>query len=255
MKKKQFLILLPIGLIGLSSCSALKAFEHEITVTYMYNGKIIASETVNEFTNAIQPTLNEKQIPVQHEFYGWTWLDPNRVSIKNEYFSEQYVAYDEVLHYSDIKDHVFGQNITLNPVFVNENDIPIPDYYVAIGWYDKVSTSGLTQEIMTNWEKDLKNYLKNEGATDEDLSKVYIKGYQGDVATAGSLINKDRFVDILLGFGKNIGSTGGVLYKENVEGITMGNKSRYITRLTDKDIALKVFSWLQTSEGNSSLAG
>ena len=30
----------------------------------------------------------------------------------------------------------------------------------------------------------------------------------------------------------------------------MNGKSRYISRLTDKEIAIKVFEWLQTDEGN-----
>lgn len=252
---KHKIVLFSIGALLLSSCSILKAFEHDITVTYMYADNILTSEKVNEFTNAVSPTLSEAQIPVNHEFYGWTWLDPNDVSIKNESFEEQYIAYDEVVHYGDIKDHTTGDNITLYPVFVNEDDIPIPDYYIAIGWYAKTSTSGLTEAIMTNWETDLKAYLKTEGATDADIANVVIKGYQGDVATAGSLINKDRYIDVLVGFGNNINSTGGVAIKEKIGGITMGSKSRYIARLTDKDIAIKVYAWLQTEEGNHSLAG
>lgn len=252
---KHKLALFSIGALLLSSCSILKSFEHDITVTYMYSNQILTTERVNEFTNAIQPELSDAQIPVGHEFYGWTWLDANDVSIKNDNFSEQYIAYDEVVHYSDIKDHTTGDNITLYPVFVNEDDIPIPDYYIAIGWYAKSSTSGLTEAIMTNWEVDLKSYLKSEGATDADIANVVIKGYQGDVATAGSLVNKDRFIDVLVGFGNNIDSTGGVAIKKKVGGITMGGKSRYIARLTDKEIAIKVYAWLQTEAGNHSLAG
>ena len=33
-------------------------------------------------------------------------------------------------------------------------------------------------------------------------------------------------------------------------GIEMNGKSRYISRLTDTEIAVKVFQWLQTDEGN-----
>ena len=68
------------------------------------------------------------------------------------------------------------------------------------------------------------------------------------------LVNKDRYIDVLIGFGKNIGSTGGVEYINNIGGIIMGGKERYITQLTEKETAVKVFNWLQTPEGNASLA-
>lgn len=253
--KKKLLLYGSLGFLILPGCSSLKSFEHDLSVTYIYNDNIIYTGTVNEFKNLVQPQLSDAQIPMEHEFYGWTWKDPNDINIKDEDFSSQYIAYDEVIHYADIKEHSFNSNVTLYPVFVNENDIPIPDYYIAIGWYAKTSTSGLSKEIMANWEKDLKTYLKSEGATDEDLANIVIKGYEGDVATAGSLVMKDRFIDVLLGFGKNMTSTGGIETKEMLGGIKMGGKDRYIARLSDKEIATKVYAWVQTDAGNHSLAG
>lgn len=252
---KRIALLMPFLVLPLGSCSFVKGLEHDLTVTYMYNGEIIDSKKVNEFTNCLQPTLSEAQIPLKHEFYGWTWLNPDSIKITEEGFDSKYIAYDEVVHYAEVKDHASNGNVTLYPLFINEKDIPIPNYYIAIGWYAKSSTSGLTDAIMNNWAEDLKTYLKSEGASDEDLANVVIKGYQGDVATAGSLVNKDRFIDVLIGFGNNINTTGGVEVIEKDGGITMGGKSRYIARLTEKDIAKKVYDWLQTDDGNHSLAG
>lgn len=251
--KKKFLVL-PIALMTLSSCEMLQGLEEEITVVFEYNNEIIYSDYTTQFRNVLMPTLSEEQIPVHHEFYGWTWLNPDSVSIKDADFAEKYFEKDGVIHLADVKDYAFNSTVTLHPVFVLEDDIPIPNYYIAIGWYGKTSTSGLDQARVDAWTIDLKEFLKAEGATDEDLNNIVINKYEGDVATAGSLINKDRYIDVLIGFGKNIGSTGGVEYIDNIGGIIMGGKERYITQLTEKETAVKVFNWLQTPEGNASLA-
>lgn len=253
MKKK--IVFLPIFLIALSSCSLIKGMEHQLSVTFVYNDEIIASKNVNEFTNATTPKLKDEMVPINHEFYGWTWLDPDTVKISDEDFETKYIAYDEVVHYHDVKNYANNSNVTLYPLFINIDDIPIPNYYIAIGWYAKSSTSGLTKEIINNWTNDLKTFLKNQGATDEDLSNVVIKGYEGDVATAGSLITKDRFVDVLLGFGNNIDSLGGVNCLEKDSGIVMGGKNRVIARLSEKETGKKVYDWLKTDDGNKSLRG
>lgn len=251
--KKKFLIL-PIALMTLSSCEMLQGLEEEINVVFEYNNEIIYSDYATQFRNVLMPILSEEQIPVEHEFFGWTWLNPDSVSIKDTDFAEKYFEKDGVVHLNDIKDYAFNSTVTLYPVFVLEDDIPIPNYYIAIGWYGKTTTSGLDQAKVDAWTVDLKEYLKSEGASDEDLNNVVINKYDGDVASAGSLINKDRYIDILIGFGGNIQSLGGVEYIENIGGITMGGKSRYIARLTEKETAVKVFNWLQTPEGNASLA-
>ena len=106
---------------------------------------------------------------------------------------------------------------------------------------------------MDAWTIDLKNFLKSNGATDADLESVLVKCYDGDIATAGSLINRDRYCNLLVGFGGNIGSLGGVEFVENLGGIPMGGKTRYITLITDDPLTRSVFEWLQTSEGQSAL--
>ncbi len=263
MKKRGLLIGIPICLLAISSCSFVKGMEHHLTVVFEYKDEIVKTSDVSEFNNGVCPTLDDALIPTGCRFYGWTWKDPDSIDItkytdsKNKVTDEFYtnfIEYDDVVHYDEIKDYAFNSTVTLKPLFIDESIIPIPTYYLAIGWYAKSSTSGLTQEIVDKWTIDLKNYLKTEGASDSDLEDVVITGYEGDVATAGSLINKDKYNDILIGFGNNIDSTGGVSVINKVGGIQMGTKSnRYIAQLNEKDLTVKVFSWLQTSEGQASL--
>lgn len=262
MKFKKALIL-PLLSITLSGCGLVKGMEKELTVVFEYNGNILSSTTVNQFKNGVVPTLTDSMIPVNHRFYGWTWLDPDSINItdytdnKNKVtdeFYKNFIEYDDVVHYDEVKDYAFNTTVVLKPLFIDNNDIPVPNYYIAIGWYAKSSTSGLTADKVASWTEDLKAYLVSQGATSENLDDVVITPYEGDVATAGSLVNKDKFNDILIGFGSNIGTTGGVEYIENIGGITMGGKSRYITKLNTKELTEKVFTWLQTEDGNRSLA-
>ncbi len=262
MKFKKTLIL-PLLSIALSGCGLIKGMEKELTVVFEYNGNILSSTTVNQFKNGVVPTLTDSMIPVNHRFYGWTRLDPDSINItdytdnKNkvtEEFYKNFIEYDDVVHYDEVKNYAFNTTVVLKPLFIDNNDIPVPNYYIAIGWYAKSSTSGLTADKVASWTEDLKAYLVSQGATSENLDDVVITPYEGDVATAGSLVNKDKFNDILIGFGSNIGTTGGVEYIENIGGITMGGKSRYITKLNTKELTEKVFTWLQTEDGNKSLA-
>ena len=73
-------------------------------------------------------------------------------------------------------------------------------------------------------------------------------------------LDKQETLDYILacqaptgGFGGNIGSLGGVEFVENLGGIPMGGKTRYITLITDDPLTRSVFEWLQTSEGQSAL--
>lgn len=265
MKTKK-LLFVPLTLLTLSSCSLVKGLEHDLNVVFEYNGEIISHTVVNEFNNGLAPTLTSEMIPENHRFYGWTWLNPDSIDItkytdeKNKVtddFYKLFIEYDDVVHYHEVKDFAYNTTVTLRPLFIDEDIIPVPNYYIAIGWYAKSSTSGLNEILINNWTNDLKEFLKTKGATEQDLGDVVITPYEGDVATAGSLINKDRFNDLLIGFGGNIGTNegdiGGVEYIQNVGGIPMGGKTRYITQITDKPIAVEVFNWLQTEEGHKAL--
>ena len=262
MKSARFLFI-PLSLLTLSSCGFVKGMEHELNIVFEYNGEIISHTTVNEFKNGVSPTLSNSMIPVNHKFYGWTWLNPDSIDIRSyadsknrisDDFYKTFIEYDDVVHYDEVKDYAFNSTVVLRPLFIDESIIPVPTYYISIGWYAKTSTSGLTNDLMNKWKKDLEVYLISEGATQENIEDIKITPYEGDVATAGSLVNKDRFNDILIGFGGNIGTLGGIDYKENIGGIPMGGKTRYITKLNEKPLTEKVFTWLQTEDGYKSLS-
>lgn len=252
--KKAFL-LLPITLISLSSCSFVKSLEHEVEVNFLYREEVISTTVVTEFNNGLIPELSEGRIPEGYELYGWTWYDPDIISINDPNFSHFYIPYDEVVHYVDVKDVATDGKIDLRPLFINENDIPLPDYYLAIGWYARTSTSGVSQESMDVWKVDLDEFLVSElSATEENISKIHIEGFDGNVATAGANINKARYIDILIGFGNNINTQGGVEVIEKSDPIIMGGKERRVCLLRETTVARRVYTWLTQEGGAEALA-
>lgn len=93
-------------------------------------------------------------------------------------------------------------------------------------------------------------YLTEKGKTLEDLDIVY-RAYEGDVATIGANINADEDVNVLLGVGNNINSTGGVAVAEKKGDIPMGTKTRYIALVAGSEtneLAILFYAWAQTEE-------
>lgn len=253
MKLRKKLLLIPLALMSLTSCETLQGLEEEINVVFEYNGNIIYSDYATQFRNVIMPNLDESEIPVDCEFFGWTWKDQDSFHPEDEDFETNFFEKDGVIHYAEVKDLAFNSTVTLYPVFFAIDEIPVEYHYLAVGWYAKTSTSGLDQAKMDAWTVDLKEFLKTNGATDADLESVLVKPYDGDIATAGSLINRDRYCNVLVGFGGNIGSLGGVEFVENVSGIPMGGKTRYVTLITDDPLSRSVFEWIQTLAGQAAL--
>ena len=80
---------------------------------------------------------------------------------------------------------------------------------------------------------------------------IRLRAYGDDVATSCGKIMNDGDVDIMLGWGGNINDplkgnmVEGKDFIENTGGITMGGKTRYITRITDTALVNKVFDWIE----------
>ncbi len=158
-------------------------------------------------------------------------------------------------------------------IFDTYSETPLPDYSddpseepeapdlsdrtLKIAWYDKEETSGLNRLIIANFENALDAYLAQTGYPMAEMN-IELRPYEGDVETSCGAIMQDGDIDLMLGWGKNIGTTGGMTegkdFAENVSDILMGGESRYITRITDTAIAKLVFAWLQTQPAQDALA-
>lgn len=250
MKKSRLLLsLLPL----LCGCNGLTGFEKDVSVLLLANTDLVGTLTVNIFNNAILPECPEGHTPDGYQFMGWT-LDPTFGTAGYVYDKESEYTYKPggIIRYDDVKEFIDGSTVNLNAIFIDIDDLPEP--YLVMGWYAKTATSGLTSAIMENLETAMVSYLEKEGVSQDELDTITIRPYSGSVADMGTSINADGDVDILVGVGNNINSTGGVSIIEKLGGFTMGGKDkRYIARLTDKEGAVKVYNWLQTDEAKAAL--
>lgn len=136
---------------------------------------------------------------------------------------------------------------------------PDPDEKeLVVAWYDLKETSGLDQYIISLFSSSLETYVASADNGAYADYTVELRAYDGDVATSCGNIKTDGDVDIMVGWGGNIGSKGGMTegtdYLEHISGIPMGGETRYITRISDDDVTKSVFAWLQTAEGQEGLA-
>ena len=125
--------------------------------------------------------------------------------------------------------------------------VEITDAKLVIGWYAKTSTTGLKEEMLTAFETSLTAYLAQLGLSDTVTLEIREYSADLDVAGVGEQVNSQGDVDILLGMGNNITTTGKIETLERVD-YTMGGKDRNIARLTDDDLTKMIFAWLQTDE-------
>ena len=248
MKKHLIAVLLVavMCLSAFSACSLVGGLEKDVEVSLKVGDETWGPYTVNAFNNAIVP---EAPAPVGKMFYGWT----ADADWQSKDFAEVAVSQNKgLIRYDDVKDYLKGESsITLYPVF---GDIPRHD--VAIAWYDKKSTSGLTQEVIDDFEKALRAFLTEQGKT-PDTMDIVIRGYQGDVGTTCNAIKNDGDVDIMVGWStrSNLEGTGGlkagVDFLQNYGNITLtgGEKARYAARLGDSDLTKLVYDWILTTYG------
>lgn len=130
---------------------------------------------------------------------------------------------------------------------------PTKTYSFVIGWYGKSSTSGCNEENMIHFYSNVINFLKAKKISDEEIKKISFRKY-GDndtkVAALGELVNKDADVDLLLGVGGNIDTTGAVATIEKIENLTIGEKTgRVAARLTNKEMVIALCDFLKTENG------
>lgn len=124
-------------------------------------------------------------------------------------------------------------------------------YSLVIGWYGKSATSGIDEALMQHIYKNVLTYIDDESA--ETLSQISVRQY-GDANTKvgpmGELVNADGDVDIFLGAGVNITTSGGVTTVARTDEVTMGSATgRVIGLLKETTLSRKVFDFMSSTEG------
>ena len=264
MKKRRiplvFCSLMLIG--GLSACSPTNSpssvpsneqsssiVVNSYLVSFYVDGVLYKTAQVKEgetVTNIIDNPTKEG-----YDFSGWKLEDNTEFNLETTLVTSNLTV--NATFTKKVVVEPGKDEITLN---VEGTKDPTKEYSIVIGWYGKTATSGLNVDVMKVFANNLVKYLKAKGVSDEEIKKVSIRRYGDEntaVAPMGELINADGDCDLLLGVGKNITSTGLVKVAEKQDGIIMGDKSRYIARVTDtKQIVKDLYDFIiSANEANS----
>ena len=215
MKIKRLLVFTLGAACSLSLLTGCMAgmFEEELTVTFATGGEVIGTGTVTQFKNIKSPVLEDGYVPKNYRFLGWTPYPEEKLDLKDPvHFKTQYIGSGRMVHYMEAKPFAKKRQVTYEALIMHKDDIPKVYHYAVVAWYDKAGTSGLNQDKMNAYEKNVKSWLANEGVSEEDINTVVFRGYAGQVgATTGQILYDDD-VDIMFGWGSlsNITTTGSI---------------------------------------------
>ncbi len=153
-----------------------------------------------------------------------------------------------------------GQGLLVTPTEPEESSFELPpeesseeeSLSVTVGWWN-YSTSGLTAEIADNLGFGIADKLRSsELYADAD---VILRPYTEEkVGALGSAINTDGDVEIFIGAGTNLKSTGGVDFVTRTGPLTInGAENRYIYLLKDNALAQFVYDFMISDAGQGLL--
>ncbi len=228
-------------LLTLSACSVVAGLENDVNITLNVNGNALdGNYVVNTFNNAIVPV---PEAPKGDVFLGWT-ADKDW---RNKDIADVALSQNKgLIRYDDVKDYAVDGKITLYAVFGVQ-----PRHDIAVAWYDKEKTSGLNQGVMDEFLTALKAFLTTQGYTPDSMD-IVVRGYAGNVGPTCGAIMDDGDIDIMVGWAaaSNIEGTGGmkrgVDFLQNYGNIklTGAGKARYTAKLSDSEVANKVYQWI-----------
>lgn len=228
-------------LLTLSACSVVAGLENDVNITLNVNGNALdGNYVVNTFNNAIVPV---PEAPKGDVFLGWTAdKDWQNKDIADVALSQN----KGLIRYDDVKNYAVDGKITLYAVFGVQ-----PRHDIAVAWYDKEKTSGLNQGVMDEFLTALKAFLTTQGYTPDSMD-IVVRGYAGNVGPTCGAIMDDGDIDIMVGWAaaSNIEGTGGmkrgVDFLQNYGNIklTGASKARYTAKLSDSEVANKVYRWI-----------
>ena len=254
MKKKTILPILAAGaVLSLASCGPMKFLENDIRYEVYDGTSLIDEGVVNIFNNGLLPNLADRSSDERFYRYYVGEEVPTDVKAAPE---ERLYPNAGLLRYHDVKDFAVDGLVKVSAIYLDLEDMPRP--FLKIGWYDKTSTSKVSQDSIDRWTPDLNAFLSGQGYSQEEVDDVVINpyGHNGNVADLGNEVNKDGLVDVLIGVGANINTTAGVEVKEKYQIVLEdGSTWRYIALLSDRDQAKAVYEWLKTPEGYGALVG
>ena len=228
-----------LATLGLTGC--VLGNKNSIKVTaYVYDSVQeqfvdVATKSVDIYNNMIL-TKPDNIPPAGMEFYGWS------TSQNWQAGSGDFVIKGNFISYNALKVITKKGEVKLYPAYKERTN-----YYFVFGVYTHTTTSGLGETDVANITSALKAYLASQGATAEQLALVDVREYaDSSVGTYGAKIMGDGDVDVFVGCGNNINTTGGVAIVEKSAGFAINTKTgRRFVLLNYDDLSVAVYNWFQ----------
>lgn len=217
------------------------------TVRLYSEGEVFQSLKVTEGSS-----LSEYEIgtPTKEGYAFLNWSTSESENIAYDLTLSVTSSFNLYAFFEEIDDSVTGLDVYQTK---DEN----VDYYLVVGWWSYTDTSKLAKSTMQFFYYNLMQYLALRGASEEEISRVSVRAYNDStVAELGSAVNADADVDILLGVGANITSTGNVATVNrgtytnvytNEDGELVEDSSRQCAQLTDAELSKDVFDYIRAS--------
>lgn len=140
-----------------------------------------------------------------------------------------------------------------NDLSVTDTKDPTKTYSLVIGWYGKSATSGIDKTLMQHIYNNFIKYFRAQNVEEEVINNITVRQYGDEntkVGPMGELINNDGDVDILLGVGVNITTTGKVTTVSRTDGVTFGEKaSRSIALVKETTLGRNLFDYISSADG------
>ena len=194
---------------------------------------------------------------------------PETDPVKEGYSFDGWTLNNEVVDFGTLE---VKANLTLNAKFtkidINQN-LNVDDtkvagtvYYLVIGWWEALNedgtpkgTSTLTAELARLFYSNALLYVKALGATADDIAHISFRNYSSlDVAAMVEAVKADRDVDMLIGVGNNVNSSGNLTLLNGNDGkcdVVMGTgaKTRKVAVLENaNEVAVSLFDWIKNTQ-------
>lgn len=226
------------------------------TVAFNVDGKRYKSlkvEENNKITEEVADPAKEG-----FSFLGW-YLGEEKIDVPN------YVVTKNVTFEAKFEEIVINQELDVHATKEEGKE-----YYLVIGWWEvddpenpAKRTSYLTDDIVKLFYQNVISYLTKAGATKEQIDLIQVRNYNtAKVDAMGQKVLADGDVDMMVGVGNNVNSTGGLsLYEKSNDNKFATNMSvdaegkavsRYVALLENaNEVAVNLFDWLRTETGKT----
>lgn len=221
-------ILLLCEVLALSGCGTM---DSDVSVVFKLDDEIYHVSKINAFENELIPAFPEDAVPNDMKFMGWGFSEEQTENLLSD---QGFIS----IGYIKATLGEVEKTVVMYPVFSND-EVVIHD--LVVGWYNLPATSGMTDEIADSYEAELFEYLESSGNGGLD---VVVRPYEGNVSASCGLVLQDADVDILIGWGGNLTSKGGITPIERSSPVKLGAvDDRYIDLISEKELAKTVFDW------------